>query len=177
MGSLHDARSLRPGRSDVLETGGRHRCGRLPLTARRIFRAARVRLPRRFGLGGRFVERAAFDFPDDWTLSFRVRGAGTPNTLEIKFLDASGENVWWARRESFAPPGEWQEIRVRKRQVSFAWGPAGGGELRHAAAIEIVLSAGTGGRGFLEVEEPVLAGRAKLAACRSRSSRKPSQKS
>ncbi len=103
-------------------------------------------------------------FPDDWTLSFRVRGAGTPNTLEIKFLDATGENVWWARRERFAPPGEWREIRVRKRQVSFAWGPAGGGELRRAAALEIVLSAGEGGRGFLEVEEPVLAAREKLSA-------------
>ncbi len=71
--------------------------------------------------------KVAFEFPEDWTLSFRVRGAGTPNTLEIKFLDATGENVWWARRERFAPPGEWQEIRVRKRQVTFAWGPAGGG--------------------------------------------------
>ena len=67
------------------------------------------------------------------------------------------------RRERLVgPPGEllgdaaWQTIAVRKRHVSFAWGPAGGGELRHAAALEIVLSAGTGGRGFFEVEEPVL---------------------
>jgi F5/8 type C domain len=105
----------------------------------------------------------ALEFPDDWTLSFRVRGAGTANTLEIKFLDASGENVWWARRESFSAGPEWRTISVKKRHVSFAWGPAGGGELRHAAAIEIVLSKGTGGRGFLEVGEPVLAVRAKPA--------------
>ena len=39
-----------------------------------------------------------FDLPPDWTLSFRVRGTGPPNTLEIKLLDATGENVWWARR-------------------------------------------------------------------------------
>jgi hypothetical protein len=117
------------------------------------------------GSGWAGVRRdAALEFPDDWTLSLRVRGAGTPNTLEIKFLDASGENVWWARREGFTASAEWQTIAVKKRQVSFAWGPAGGGELRHAAAIEIVLSAGTGGRGFLEVEEPVLAERTKLAA-------------
>ena len=93
-----------------------------------------------------------------------MRGSGTPNTLEIKFLDASGENVWWARRESFSASAEWQTIAVKKRQVSFAWGPAGGGELRHAAALEIVLSAGTGGRGFLEVEEPVLSAREKPSA-------------
>ncbi|HEY3348438.1 MAG TPA: coagulation factor 5/8 type domain-containing protein [Thermoanaerobaculia bacterium] len=117
------------------------------------------------GAGWAGVRRpAALEFPGDWTFSFRVRGAGTANTLEVKFLDATGENVWWARREGFAPSGEWQEIRVRKRQVTFAWGPAGWGELRHAAALEIVLSAGTGGRGFLEVEEPALAARAKPLA-------------
>ncbi|HEX5854056.1 MAG TPA: discoidin domain-containing protein, partial [Thermoanaerobaculia bacterium] len=105
----------------------------------------------------------ALEFPENWALTFRVRGAGTANTLEIKFLDASGENVWWARRENFSALPGWQTIAVKKRHVSFAWGPAGGGELRHAAAIEIVLSKGTGGRGFLEVEEPVLAVRAKPA--------------
>jgi hypothetical protein len=106
----------------------------------------------------------ALEFPDDWTLSFRVRGAGTMNTLEVKFLDARGENVWWARREKFSAGPEWRTISLKKRHVSFAWGPAGGGELRHAAAIEIVLSKGTGGKGHLEVEEPVLAARPKSAA-------------
>ncbi|HEX7614204.1 MAG TPA: discoidin domain-containing protein [Thermoanaerobaculia bacterium] len=117
------------------------------------------------GSGWAGTRRAvALEFPDDWTFSFRVRGAGTANTLEVKFLDATGENVWWARREGFSASPEWQTIAVKKRHVSFAWGPAGGGELRHAAAIEIVLSKGTGGRGFLEVGEPVLAVRAKPAA-------------
>lgn len=117
------------------------------------------------GSGWAGVRRAAaLEFPGDWTFSFRVRGSGTPNTLEVKFLDASGENVWWARREGFAASAEWQTITVRKRLVTFAWGPAGGGEPKTAGAIEIVLSAGSGGRGFLEVEEPLLAERAKPAA-------------
>ena len=99
----------------------------------------------------------ALEFPDIWTLSFRVRGMGTANTLEVKFLDASGENVWWARRENFSALPGWQTIAVKKRHVSFAWGPAGGGPLRRAAALEIVISAGTGGKGFLEIGDPVLA--------------------
>jgi hypothetical protein len=100
----------------------------------------------------------ALEFPDNWTLSFRVRGAGTANTLEVKFLDASGENVWWARRENFSFLPGWQTIAVKKRHVSFAWGPAGRGRpLLRAAALEIVLSAGTGGKGFLEIGDPVLA--------------------
>ena len=41
--------------------------------------------------------------------------------------------------------------------MTFAWGPAGGGAIRRAAALEIVLSAGTGGKGFLEIGDPVLA--------------------
>jgi len=103
-------------------------------------------------------------FPGDWTLSFRVRGAGTANTLEIKFLDASGENVWWARRENFSAGPDWQTIAVKKRHVSFAWGPAGGGPFPEQAAVEIVLSKGTGGEGFLEIGEPALAVRAKPEA-------------
>jgi hypothetical protein len=116
------------------------------------------------GSGWAGLRRAeALAFPDDWTLTFRVRGAGTANTLEVKFVDATGENVWWARRENFSSSEGWQTIAVKKRHVTFAWGPAGGGELRHAAAIEIVLSAGIGGRGFLEVEEPVLSERPREA--------------
>src|ERR1019366_7486284 len=98
----------------------------------------------------------ALEFPDNWTLSFRVRGAGTANTLEVKFVDSSGENVWWARRENFSALPGWQTIAVKKRHVSFAWGPAGGRPLRRAAALEIVLSAGTGGKGFLEIADPML---------------------
>ncbi len=42
------------------------------------------------GSGWAGVRRAGvLAFPEDWTLSFRVRGAGTANTLEVKFLDAT----------------------------------------------------------------------------------------
>jgi len=117
------------------------------------------------GSGWAGVRRlGSLTFPGDWTLSFRVRGAGTPNTLEIKFVDASGENVWWARRESFSAGPDWQTIAVKKRHVSFAWGLAGGGPFPPEATLEIVLSKGTGGKGFLEVGEPVLAVRAKPEA-------------
>lgn len=108
----------------------------------------------RGGAGWAGVRRPLdLDLPEDWALSFRLRGEGQPNTLEVKLVDGSGENVWWFREERFAPPAEWRTVRVKKRQMKFAWGPAGGGAIRRAAALEIVLSAGEGGKGFLELSD------------------------
>ncbi len=44
-------------------------------------------------------------------------------------------------------PRDWQTLTIKKRQIQFAWGPAGGGEIRDVAAIEIAITAGSGGSG------------------------------
>ncbi len=62
-------------------------------------------------------------FPANYTLSFWLRSDGPPNTLEVKFVDASGENVWWYTERDRHFTGGWERITIRKRQVSFAWGP------------------------------------------------------
>ena len=36
---------------------------------------------------------------------------------------ARGENVWWSVRRDFDFPRDWQTLRIKKRQISFAWGP------------------------------------------------------
>src|SRR5688572_9287576 len=48
------------------------------------------------GRGGSAVARKAFNFtvPANYELSFRIRGNAAPNTLELKLIDPSGENVW-----------------------------------------------------------------------------------
>ncbi|MEP6473376.1 MAG: discoidin domain-containing protein, partial [Gemmatimonadota bacterium] len=66
--------------------------------------------------------------------------------LEFKLADSTGENVWWYTERDRAFDGQWHQIIVRRRQIAFAWGPAGGGELHRAASLEIVMTAGTGGR-------------------------------
>ncbi|HUP63427.1 MAG TPA: coagulation factor 5/8 type domain-containing protein [Thermoanaerobaculia bacterium] len=71
-------------------------------------------------------------------------------------IDASGENVWWLNRRDFDFPRDWTTIRTKKRQIEFAWGPLGGGELKHVAAIEIVVTAGSGGKGSIWFTDPVL---------------------
>ncbi|HZX92525.1 MAG TPA: discoidin domain-containing protein, partial [Rudaea sp.] len=76
------------------------------------------------------------------------------NTLQLKLVDASGENVWWLNRPDFTFPHEWQQIKVKKRQIEFAWGPTKDRTLRQSAAIEFVVSSGRdGGKGSIEIDE------------------------
>src|SRR5207253_5851961 len=86
------------------------------------------------------------DLPENYELAFAIRGDAPANDLEVKLIDSSGENVWWAVRRDFAPPRAWAPIRLKKRHFSFAWGPARGGEIRHAAALEITVTARAGGQ-------------------------------
>ncbi len=89
----------------------------------------------------------------NWELAFRLRGAPATQTLEVKLLDPSGENVWWSVRRDLAIGEAWQRIVVKKRQISFAWGPAGGGELERAGSIEIAVVAGDGGKGTVWIDD------------------------
>jgi hypothetical protein len=93
------------------------------------------------------------DLPDDYEISFWMRGEAGRNHLEIKFLDASGDNVWWYRRANFSFSGEWQQIRIKRRQIQFAWGPTDDKTLRHIASIEFVIAAGMdGGKGDIWID-------------------------
>lgn len=94
------------------------------------------------------------DLLANFELRFRLRGHGAANALEVKLTDASSENVWWHRRPDFVPPGQWQTIRIRRRQIDFAWGPTQDRTLRRTAAIEFVVAAGSGGgRGWIAVDD------------------------
>ncbi|HEY2290872.1 MAG TPA: discoidin domain-containing protein [Thermoanaerobaculia bacterium] len=95
----------------------------------------------------------AIDLPPNWQISFRVRGDAPVNNLEFKLIDPSGQNVWWINRRNFQFPHDWREVRTRKRQIEFAWGPAGGGEMKRMAAIEFAITAGTGGKGTVWIDD------------------------
>ena len=108
------------------------------------------------GKAGYAIARKSFplgNLTGNWAISFRVRGEMRPNTLEFKLLDSSGENVWWHTIAEFQPTTAWRTLVIRQRQVTFAWGPAGGGSPRDIAAVEIVVTAGQGGRGTLGIDD------------------------
>ena len=88
--------------------------------------------------------------PEDYEISFWMRGEAGRNHFEMKFVDASGDNVWWFRRANFQVTGEWQQIRIKRRQIEFAWGPTDDRTLKSFAGIEFVVAAGEdGGKGSL----------------------------
>ena len=110
------------------------------------------------GRGGYAVARKAFNFavPANYEFSFQIRGNAPPNTLEFKLVDPSGDNVWWSNQPGFEFPRSWAEVVRKKRHITFAWGPKGGGDLTRVAAIEIAITAGSGGKGTVWIDDLVL---------------------
>lgn len=92
---------------------------------------------------------ARLRLPAEFALRFEMRGRGPANHFELKLADASGRNVWRHERKNFVPPARWREVVISSEDLEFAWGPAGGGEIREAGAIEFALVAGEGGAGAL----------------------------
>ncbi|HEV7921911.1 MAG TPA: coagulation factor 5/8 type domain-containing protein [Thermoanaerobaculia bacterium] len=110
------------------------------------------------GHAGYAIARARIeaDLPPNYQIVFRLRGEAPPENLELKLLDQSGDNVWWLNRRDFVFPRSWSSLRTKKRQISFAWGPRGGGELSHVTSIELVVTAGSGGRGSVWFSDPLI---------------------
>ena len=93
--------------------------------------------------------------PANYSFSFMIKGGGPANTLEVKFSDTTGENVWWKNQKNFLASPSWQQMRVKKREITFAWGPAPSPSLPYLARIEFVISAGEGGSGEIVIDELV----------------------
>jgi hypothetical protein len=110
------------------------------------------------GHGGYAIARARVDadLPPNYQIVFRLRGEAPPENLELKLLDETGENVWWLNRRDFVFPRTFTPLKTKKRQISFAWGPRGGGELSRVTSIELVVTAGSGGRGSVFFSDPVI---------------------
>jgi len=99
------------------------------------------------GVSGYAVARRKLpmDYPANYEYAIKLRGEAPANNLEFKLTDASGENVWWVTRTDYQPPEQWTPLKLKKRQIAFAWGPATDKSLRHSEGFEITVSAGKGG--------------------------------
>ena len=118
-----------------------------------------LRLDFRFVKGGGYAvvhKDLALDLPENYRFRFAIRGECLPNNLEFKLIDSTGANVWWANRRDFRFPARWDSVTLKQRHIGFAWGPAGGGDLRRAAALEFAVTAGGGGTGTVWIDELTL---------------------
>jgi hypothetical protein len=96
----------------------------------------------------------SLDLPENYEISFFMRGDALANDLQFKLLDESGDNVWWFRQRDRVPSKGWQRVSFKKRQLEFAWGTTADRVLRHAAALELVVAAGSGGgRGSIAFDD------------------------
>ncbi|CAG1018156.1 hypothetical protein BURC_02891 [Burkholderiaceae bacterium] len=104
------------------------------------------------GVSGYAVMRRALPmrWPENFALIVRWKGHGATNDVQVKFVDASGDNVWWMNRPNHRLPAQLREVAIKRRHIDFAWGPTTDRRLRETQFIEFVVAAGReGGRGSL----------------------------
>ncbi|MDZ7343879.1 MAG: discoidin domain-containing protein, partial [candidate division KSB1 bacterium] len=91
------------------------------------------------------------DLPANYQFTCDLRAEARPNHFEFKLLDSLG-NTYWLKKPDFEFPGAWTEMKIKKRHISFAWGPSGRGELRRVKQIEFVVSGTNAGPGKLWID-------------------------
>ena len=87
--------------------------------------------------------------PEDYAVTFRLRGRGAVNNLELKLVDATGQNVWRHVQKDLRLAPRWKQITVDSRDIEFAWGPSSGGRIAVLGSMEFAIVAGEGGKGTL----------------------------
>ncbi|MFM2169947.1 MAG: hypothetical protein RI957_176 [Verrucomicrobiota bacterium] len=88
--------------------------------------------------------------PSTFRLHLEYRGEGPANHLECKVCAPGGINVWRNQRLNAELGSEWRAWSLTERDLSFAWGPAGGGPVDLVEALELVVVAGPGGKGHVD---------------------------
>lgn len=91
--------------------------------------------------------------PENYQFSFFIRANSPNNNLEIKFLDETGENVWWMNNRNYTFPKDWTKFTVKKRHIEFAWGPTQDKSLKKINHIEFTIAAFNGGKGWIELDD------------------------
>lgn len=92
------------------------------------------------------------DLPDNYEFTFYIKAESPSNNFEIKFLDSTGNNVWWVNNRNYSFPGEWKKIRVKKRHLNFAWGPTTDQTLKRVDRIEFTIASFVGGKGTIWID-------------------------
>lgn len=93
------------------------------------------------------------DLPENYEFTFYLKAQSPENNFEIKFIDESGDNVWWVNNRNYKFPEEWKKIRIKKRHIDFAWGPASDRNLKRIDRIEFTIASFVGGKGTIWLDD------------------------
>ena len=104
------------------------------------------------GYGG-IQKMFPIDFPDNYEFTFYVKAESPANNFEIKFIDSTGNNVWWVNNRNYDFPIEWKKIRIKKRHINFAWGPTTDQSLKRIDRIEFTIASFVGGKGTIWIDD------------------------
>ncbi len=104
------------------------------------------------GYGG-IQKSFPIDLPDNYEFTFYLKAESPANNFEIKFLDRTGNNVWWVNNRNYDFPRGWRKIRVKKRHIDFAWGPTADKDLKRVDRIEFTVSSFVGGKGTIWISD------------------------
>lgn len=117
-------------------------------------RGRAMRIDFDLGIGGFVIARRPLShrLPQNYVFAFDVRGEAKPNNLEFKLVDPTGDNVWWAIDRDFEFPPDWERVTFRRSRLRYAWGNSGGEPLTRTGFVEIAITAGSGGKGSVWVE-------------------------
>ena len=104
------------------------------------------------GYGG-IQKTIPIELASNYKFSFFVKGQSVNNNFEFKLIDKSGDNVWWVNKMNFEFPNEWEKINIKKKHISFAWGPAENKSLQSVEKIEFIIASYNGGKGTVYIDE------------------------
>ena len=93
------------------------------------------------------------DLPENFEFTFNVKAESPSNNFEIKFIDSTGNNVWWVNNRNYDFPKDWKKIRIKKRHINFAWGPTNDQTTKRIDRIEFTIASHVGGKGTIWIDD------------------------
>ena len=93
------------------------------------------------------------NLPENYEISFWMKANSPSNNFEFKVADASGDNVWFVNHRNFVFPTEWKKIKIKKRNIEFAWGPNYSAKPPKIDRIEFTIASMVGGKGTVWIDD------------------------
>jgi len=100
-----------------------------------------------------FQKLFPLNLPDNYEITFWMKANSPSNNFEFKVIDASGDNVWFVNHRNFVFPTEWKKIKIKKRNIDFAWGPNPSVKPPRIDRIEFTIASMVGGKGTIWVDD------------------------